>query len=171
MLLNKYNQIIKEGCRYIAEDCSSVVISDIVKEYLHQSPSMQLWIEDLHRQHHQEFRKILRRSPPISYYANTSATQRILLGTSYIETNPGQTSTTNWGSTPRSDKQNSNKATAKRNAPIRSICGKTVHIYAFTQYKHKITNNFRRQKCERLDLFFLCFNWATVSQSARWIKH
>ena len=40
----------------------------------------------------------------------------------------------------------------------------------FTLYKHKSKNNFRHQKCERVD-FFLCFNWTTFSQSERWIKY
>ena len=60
---------------------------------------MHTLIERLHRQHHHEFRKNLRRSTPISYYSNTSATHRILLGRDF-ETNPGPTSTTNSGSTP-----------------------------------------------------------------------
>ena len=64
---------------------------------------------------------MLGRSSPISYYTNVSATQLILLGGD-IEMNQGTTSTTNSGSTPRSDKKNSNKATMKRNAPICSIC-------------------------------------------------
>ena len=37
-----------------------------------ESLSMQPWIESLHRQHHHELRKELRRSSPISYYSNTS---------------------------------------------------------------------------------------------------
>ena len=60
---------------------------------------MQPLIESLHRQHHHEFRKKLRRSTPISCYSNTSATHRILLGGDF-ETNSGPTSTTNSGSTP-----------------------------------------------------------------------
>ena len=59
---------------------------------------------------------MLKRSSPNSYYSNTSAMQRILLGGD-IETNPGPTSTTNSGSTPRNDKENSKKATAKLKPP------------------------------------------------------
>ena len=92
-----------------------------------QSLSMQPWIESLHRQHHHELRKKLRRSSPISYYSNTSATHRILLGGD-IETNPGPTSTTNSALTPTNNKQNSKKAATKRKAPICSICEKTVRI-------------------------------------------
>ena len=47
---------------------------------------------------------MLGRSSPISYYTNVSATQLILLGGD-IEMNQGTTSTTNSGSTPRSDKK------------------------------------------------------------------
>ena len=54
---------------------------------------MQLWIETLHRQHQHKRRKKLRRSSPISYYSNRSATHRILPGGD-IDTNPRQTSTT-----------------------------------------------------------------------------
>ena len=92
-----------------------------------QSLSMQPWVESLHRQHHHELRKKLRRSSPISYYSNTSATHRILLGGD-IETNPGPTSTTNSALTPTNNKQNSKKAATKRKAPICSICEKTVRI-------------------------------------------
>ena len=35
----------------------------------------------------------------------------------------------------------------------------------FTLYKHKNANNFKHQKCERVDLFFLRFNWTTVSST------
>ena len=134
-----------------------------------QSPSMQPWIESLFRQHHHEFRKKLRRSSPIFYYSNTSATHRILLGGD-IEMNPGPTSTTNSGLTPTNDKQNSKKAITKRKAPIRSICEKTMHKLrtndmqilqtpdTFTLCRHIITNNFKHQKCERVHLFFLRFN-------------
>ena len=59
-----------------------------------RSPSMQLLNESLHRQHQHEFRKKLRRWSLISYYSNTAATQRVLLGGD-IETNPGPTSITN----------------------------------------------------------------------------
>ena len=59
-----------------------------------QSPSMHPWIESLHRQEQHEFRQKRRRSSPISYYSNTSATQRILLEGD-IEKNTGSTSTTN----------------------------------------------------------------------------
>ena len=59
-----------------------------------QSPSMHPWIESLHRQKQHEFRQKRRRSSPISYYSNTSATQRILLEGD-IEKNTGSTSTTN----------------------------------------------------------------------------
>ena len=69
-----------------------------------QSLSMQPWIESLHRQHHHELRKKLRRSSPISYYSNTSATHRILLGGD-IKTNPSPTSTTNSGLTPTNNKK------------------------------------------------------------------
>ena len=131
-----------------------------------QSPSVQTWIESLHWQHQHKFRKKLRRSSPISYDSNTSATQPILLGGD-IETNPGPT-TTNSGTTPTNDKQNSKKETAKRKAPIYLLCEKTVHInskrmlctyckpHTFTLYKHKITN--AKHKCERVNLLFLCFN-------------
>ena len=37
-----------------------------------QSLSMQPWIESLHRQHHHELRKKLRRSSPVCYYQNES---------------------------------------------------------------------------------------------------
>ena len=92
-----------------------------------QSLSMQPWRESLHRQHRHKLRKKLRRSSPISYYSNTSATHRILLGGD-IETNPGPTSTTNSALTPTNNKQNSKKAATKRKAPICSICEKTVRI-------------------------------------------
>ena len=60
-------------------------------------------------------------SLPISYYSNTSATQRILLR--------GETETNPWPrSTPTNDKQNSKKPTAKRKTPICSVCEKTVRI-------------------------------------------
>ena len=58
-----------------------------------QSPSMEPWIESLHWQEQHEFRQKRRRSSPISYYSNTSATQRMLLGGD-IEKNTGSTSTT-----------------------------------------------------------------------------
>ena len=87
---------------------------------------MQPWIESLHRQHHRDFRKKLRLFP-ISYYSYTSAIHRIVLGGD-SETNPGPASTTNSGSTPTNNKQNIKKATAKRKAPIRSVCKKTVCI-------------------------------------------
>ena len=77
---------------------------------------------------HHELRKKLRRSSPISYYSNTSATHLILLEGD-IETNPGPPSTTNSGLTPTNNKQNNKKAAMKRKAPICSICEKTVHIY------------------------------------------
>ena len=77
-----------------------------------QSPSMQLWRESLHRQHHHEFRKKLRRSSHISYYSNTSATHRILLG----------------GENEMINKQNSKKATTKHKTPICLVCEKTVRI-------------------------------------------
>ena len=156
-----------------------------VKQFL----SMQPWI----RQHQHKFRKKLRSWSPISY-SNTSATQRILLGWD-IETNPGllgwdietkrgSASATNLGSTPTNDEQNNkNATTAKRKSPIGSVCEKTTHKLkmndmhvlqtpgTFTQYKHKITNNSKPEKCERVDFFFLCFNWATVSQIERSIKY
>ena len=87
---------------------------------------MQPRMKCLHRQHQHKFRKELRRSSPISYYSNTSATQHILLED--IEMNLGPTSTTNSGSTRTSDKQNSKKATTKHNSPICSGCENTVHI-------------------------------------------
>ena len=54
-----------------------------------------------------------------------SATQRILLEGN-MEMNPGPTSTINSGSTLTNNKQNSNKATTKRKAPICSVCEKTA---------------------------------------------
>ena len=144
-----------------------------------QFPSRQPWVESLHGQHHHEFREKLRRSSPISYYSNTLSTHRMLLGGD-IETNPGPASTTSSGLTPTNDKQNSKKATTKRKAPICSLCEKTVRINSkrlictycellihLHRRKHKIPNNFKHQKCERLDLFFLRFNRATVSESER----
>ena len=137
-----------------------------------QSPSVQTWIESLHWQHQHKFRKKLRRSSPISYDSNTSATQPILLGGD-IETNPGPTSTTNSGSTPTNDKQNSKKATAKRKAPIYLLCEKTVHINSkrmlctyckhltplhYTNTKSQMRNTNVKHKCERVNLLFLCFN-------------
>ena len=135
-----------------------------------QFPSRQPWVESLHGQHHHEFREKLRRSSPISYYSNTLSTHRMLLGGD-IETNPGPASTTSSGLTPTNDKQNSKKATTKRKAPICSLCEKTVRINSkrlvctycellihLHRRKHKIPNNFKHQKCERLDLFFLRFN-------------
>ena len=94
---------------------------------LQHSLSMQPWIESLHRQHRHELRKKLRGSSPTSYYSNTSATHRILLGGD-IKTNPGLTSTTSSALTPTDNKQNSKKAATKRKAPICSICEKTVRI-------------------------------------------
>ena len=84
---------------------SSIVLSLKIprKCTVNQSPSMILWTESLHLQHHHEFRKTLRRSSPISYYSNTSATHWILLEGD-IKTNPGPTSTTNSGPTPANDK-------------------------------------------------------------------
>ena len=55
---------------------------------------MHPWIESLHWQEQREFRQKRRRSSPISYNSNTSATQRILLGGD-IEKNTRSTSTTN----------------------------------------------------------------------------
>ena len=76
---------------------------------------------------HHELRKKLRRSSPISYYSNTSATHLILLEGD-IKTNPGPTSTTNSGLTPTNNKQNNKKAAMKHKAPICSICEKNVCI-------------------------------------------
>ena len=57
------------------------------------------------------------------------------------------------------------KATTKCKAPICSVCEDCTHKLktndmhilqtpdTFTLYKHKINNNFRLQKCERVDLF------------------
>ena len=45
-----------------------------------------------------------------------------------IKTKPWPTSTTNSGSTPKNNKQNSKKTTTKRKAPICSVCEKTVRI-------------------------------------------
>ena len=71
-----------------------------------QTLLMQPWIESLHRQHRHELRKKLKRSSPISYYSNTSATHRILLEGD-VETNPGPISTINSALTPTNNKQNS----------------------------------------------------------------
>ena len=108
----------------VAEYCSSVIINYIVKN----TSEMRY-----------EFRKMLRRSSHISYYSNTSATHRILLG----------------GDNETNDKKNSKKAATKRKAPICLVCEKTTYTLkttdmhllqtpgTFTLYKHKITNNFK----------------------------
>ena len=59
-------------------------------------------------------------SSAISYYSNTSATQRILLGGD-IETHSGPRSATNSGWTPTNDKQNSKNTTTP-------VCQKTVRM-------------------------------------------
>ena len=58
-------------------------------------------------------------------FCAVSATQRILLGGN-MEMNPEPTSTINTGSTSTNNKQNINKATTKRKAPICSVCEKTA---------------------------------------------
>ena len=77
----------------------------------------------------------------------------------------GQHPTTNLGLTPTNNKQNSKKSATKRKVPICSICEKTVRInskrmicvyYKLLTHLHctnRNTNNFKHQKCEKVDLF------------------